>query len=332
MPRHLEQPLADNNYLEQLIRRSRERSNVLGDLCRFEMEGVEIEPAELFDMLKKHKLEKWSPVPIRRKTAARKAITRIKPLLEDPDNDLKIIVRPVKTHEANVTRYAIIDEVTDQQALDLDFSTRNQVVFRSDTGTIEFTQDNVPEIIDMFNHLCSVYTDAEISHMVKNVVDVHGCIWMRDNSGMFFMGHPQKKVVDSLLAIFDELRPLTDRYCYFRPIGILDDAQNRAVMGEALITDIKMALNDATESLDQSIKSSSKRGLEGSIKRFQVAQAKAQLYKDMLEININDITKQVQEANQKASAALTELALAKDDKGNDDTPTGGTEDSDDDTA
>lgn len=307
MPRNLPAPLADKNYIDALILRGRELSDTLGDLCRYEVKGVEITPKDLFDLLSKHGIEDWAPVDIRPRTAARKAITRIRPMLEDPENDLRVIVRPVHTPEADVVRYAIIDETTDVGALDLDFETRNQVIFRIDTGTMEFTKQTVPEIVDEFEYLCSVYTDAEITMMVRNIVNGFGCIRMNDNSGMFFILRSNKKIVDSLLKVFDELKGMTTQKCYFRPIAVLDDAQNRATMGEALVADIGMELDKATETLDSAIANSSKRGMSSAVKRFKIAKGKARLYQDMLQINMDSINQRMDAANVKVNTLMQEL-------------------------
>lgn len=312
----LKQPLTDEDFLDRVIKRSRERGQVLGDLCRFEIKGAEVPPNVLFDLLKRHGLQDWHPVPIRKKTAARKAITRIRPLLEDPSNDMRVIVRPVVTNEPDVVRYAIIDEYTDTQTMDLDYTTRNQVVFRTDVNTLEFTQVEVPEIREMFDYLCSVYTDREIVHMVKNIVSNYGTIWLHDNSGMFFMPHSHKELVDKLVALFADLQTPADgqpepTVCYFRPIGILDDADNRATMGEALIADITVELNEATQALDDAIEKESAKTLSGALNRFKRASGKARLYKDMLELNIDGINTQIDDANKKAGELMVSLTAKK---------------------
>lgn len=308
MPRHLKQPLTDVNYLDKMIARSREKSESLGDLCRFEVQHLEIEPDKLFDLLEEHGLEDWKPVQIRKKTAARKAITRIRKTLEDPENDLRVIVRPVHTSESDVVRYAIIDETTDTDNLDLDFATRNQVIFRKDTGTIEFTQETVEEILTTFEYLCSVYTEAEINLMVKNIVDKHGCIWIRDGSGMFFMSRTMKGVVNSLVKLFGTLRDSHGAECYFRPMAILDDEENRKHMGEALLSEIENELREANEALDKAAKDDSKRSIAPALVRFNVANNKAKLYKDLLEINVREIDKQTTDAEARAAELIEKMA------------------------
>lgn len=328
MPRKLNKPLADESFITKVLNRTRLRSNVLGDLCSFDLNGVEIPPDKLKTLLDKHGLKDWAPVPIRRRTAARKAITRIRPTLES--GELRVIVRPVHTNEPNVVRYAIVDETVDSNALDLDFSTRNQVVFRTDTGTLEFTGDVVPEILDMFDYLCTVYTDAEVKLMVKNIVTVHGCIWMNDMSGYFFMPHPLKDRVDSLVGLFRDLQEYTNQSCYFRPIAIMDDAENRSAMGEALIADITVELKDATDALDNAMDNESKKGLNAALQRFKVANGKAKLYKDMLSLNMDGITEQITEANRKAGELIVKMAQKKDTKDTDEAEETDSEDATDD--
>ncbi len=309
--RRLDQPLINDDYVTQLIRRSRERTHTLGDICKWDIQGVEIPPDELFALLTKYGLERWTPVQINPKTAARKAITRVKDMLEDPGSDIKILSRRVPTLETDVIRYAIIEESVDLARLDLDYSTLNQLVFRSDTNTIEFTGDTIPEIVDMFDYLCSVYTDVELNLMISNIVNNHGCIWMNDRSGMFFMGHPHKELVDRLLLVFEDLRERTKKACYFRPLALLDDEENRNTMGEALIADIGAELQDATEYLDRAISDESKKTLNAALARFRIAKSKAQLYQDMLNINMTGIIARVDDADAKASALMTRLAEKK---------------------
>jgi len=316
--RRLDQPLLNDNYLDKLIRRSRERSNTLGDLCKWDMEGVEIPPDTLFKILTAIGMEKWTPVPINPKTAARKAITRIKHMLEDPENNLKIMSRRVNTAESDVVRYAIVEESVDLSNLDLDYSTVNQVLFRKDTETLEFTGNPVPELVAAFDYLCSVYTDAELKQMVKNIVNNHGCIWLNDKSGMVFIGRGQKAdLVEKMLKLFDELQQhggpggTEPDMCYFRPIAILDDEENRKVMGDALIADIGAELHDATEYLDRAIADDSKKSLNAALQRFRVAKAKGELYEDMLTVNMEGIRERIEEANAKAAELMTKLAEGK---------------------
>lgn len=304
--RRLEQPLTSETYLQKIIARSREMSPSLGDLCKFDVKGVEIAPEELLNLLTEFGLQDWQPVQIRKRTAARKAITRIKHTLEDPANHLKVIVRRVPTMEVNVIRYAIIDETV--AGLDLDYSTRNQVVFREDTGTIEFTQETNQAILEEFQYMCSVYTDSEIIHMVRNLISNHGCIWFRDNSGMFFMPKSMKDMVDSLVNLFNKLAERTEQACYFRPIAILDDAENRATMGEALIVDLSMELQDAMEHLDKAGgDEGSKLSLIAALKKFKIAKGKASIYKDMLQLNLEDINQKIDAANTKASDLMVKM-------------------------
>lgn len=317
MPRNLEQPLMEQSFLDQLLSRTREREMVLGDLCKFEVKDLEIAPTDLFDMLKKYGLEKWTPVDIRPKTAARKAVTRVRKMLEDPESDLRVIVRPVHTKEQDVVRYAIIDEQTDHGELDLDFTTRNQVVFRKDTDSIEFTKEEVPEILQQFDYLCSVYTDAEIGRMVHNIVTNHGVLWMQDRSGMFFVPHLLKeKLADPLIALFNEFREASEQ-SYFRAISIMDDAENRATMGEALIADITVELNEATRALDHAVGEESTRSMNAALNRFKIASGKAKLYEDMLQLNLRDIQERVNGAHKKAGELVMKLAAVNGD-GSDD--------------
>jgi len=313
----LETPLATKSYIDALLNRTRQRENVLGDLCRFEISGVEIDPVTLTALLKKYNLENWRPVTIRAKSAARKAITRIRPKLEDPENDLRVIVRPVHTDEPEVTRYAIVNEATDRARQDLDFSTWNQVVFRSDLGTMEFTGTPVQEIIDEFNYLCSVYTDRELKLMINNIIEKHGVIHMADNTGMFFMPHTHKPMVDSLVSLVDDMKNAsnsTPTLCYFRPIAIMDDAKNRAIMGDALVAELVSGLDEAKHMLEDSMGSESSRkrkiGMAAALKKFSEAQGKARLYKDMLQVNLEAIEARIQEAQTQASTIINDTVMS----------------------
>jgi len=308
MPRHLKQPMQDTAFLDKVIARTRAKGDSLGDLCRFEVQSLEIVPEKLFELLKKHKLGDWAPVQIRKKTAARKAITRIRKTLEDPSNDLRVIVRPVHTAEEDVIRYAIIDETTDSDNNDLDFTTRNQVIFRKDTGTIEFTKETVTSILQEFEYLCSVYTEAEINLMVRNIVDSHACIWLRDGSGMFFMPEALRGVVDAMVELFTTLRNDHGAKCYFRPMAILDDDENRKNLGEALLSEIALELQEANAALDKAAEDDNKRAIAPALTRFSIANNKAKLYKEMLEINVREIEKSVTAAELRATNLLAELA------------------------
>lgn len=314
--KHLQQPLDSEAHLKKILRRSRERSPSLGDICKFDVSGVEIMPSELLRLLQEVGFEDWQPVDINKRKAAKKAITRMKHLLEDPANDLKVMVRRVPTIETNVTRYALIDESPDGTGLDLDYSTRNQVIFRENTNTIEFTRDVNEDILQEFEYMCSVYTDSEIALMVRNIVTNYGCVWFRDNSGMFFMPHPYKDIVDSLVKLFDGLQDMTDDTCYFRPIAIMNDEENRAAMGEALIADISLELEDAFTLLDKIASQDEpvqkgkrpRKTLGAALKKFKIAKGKADIYKEMLQINLTDITTRIDEANKKANEILMGIA------------------------
>lgn len=318
MPRKLQQPLADKDHINKLLKRAREKTDSLGDICRFDVQNLEIPPETLHKLLKEHKLEGWEPADIRKKTAARKAITRIRATLEDPENDLRVIVRPVHTQETDVVRYAIIDETVDEDNADLDFTTRNQVIFRKDTGTIEFTKDTVDSIIAEFEYLCSVYTDPEVTLMVKNIVGNHGCVWLKDGSGMFFMPFEMRDTVDSLVGLFEEFREIQvaktgkPSRTYFRPIAIMNDPENRKVMGEALISEIKEELHEANAALDNAANEGTKRSIAPALSRFNIANNKAKLYRDILEINIKDIEGEVKVAEARAAELIKELAKADD--------------------
>jgi hypothetical protein len=312
MPRLHPTPLADEGWLEKIIKQGRQMDS-LGDLCRVEIDACEITPEKLETILQKRGLVDWKPVDIRPKTAARKAITRIRPELEE--GDLRVIVRPVQTDDENEVRYAIVDETTDRHTASLDFSIRNQVVFNRELGTLTFTQDEVPEIRELFDYYCSIYTARELSMMVVSCIRKHGAVSFNDGSGFFFLpASLRDDVTEPLMSLVNgdlqEYKTRPKAKCYFRAIGILDSEQNRNTMGEALLAEITVELDDAEERLSDILTDErvSPRKVSAAVKRFQQAQGKAALYQDLLELNLDKITNRLRSAQRRATAALMEPA------------------------
>lgn len=286
MPRKLNDPLRDHAWVEALVNSTR-NTDILGDLCKFDISGVEIAPDELKRLLEQHGLVDWMPVPIKASKAVRKAITRIRPSLEEAENQ-KVLVRPVLTDDEEETRYTIMDEYHDSENHTIRFSERTQVVYDGVSRNLTFTKEESPEIRDQFNYLCSVYTDAEVSLMTKNIIKKHGAIPLRDNSGMFFMSGAVRSVTDSLGELFNsDLRNylIKNGTCYFRPIGIANTEQNCTVMREALLSELDRALDAAEDYLDEALTSPKQRrtmAVSGALDQFESIGGRLILYEQSL--------------------------------------------------
>lgn len=325
MPRKL--PQMDEKEVQKMIDRTRHLGNSLGDLILFTAQDVEITPEDLKGHLKTRiGNEAWLPVDIKKKTAARKAITRIRSDLEG--GALKVIVRPVPTHNDNEVRYAIVGETSDRNRAELDYNTMNQVVLDKAQGALSFTGQDMPEIRRLFDKYCSVYTSQEVLHMTKNIMSKHYAIRLNDGTGMFFMPGSVRSVTDGLMALFN-IDLSSGIYAggpqhkvIFRPIGVLNDAESRESMGNIFKSDISFDLAQAKEQLEKAMSHDKPHGLtiKSAVERYRLAKSKAEMYQILLQTNLQEIITEIDEAKKKADALLLG------DDGDDDRDEEGTDD------
>lgn len=315
MSRRLKSPISDIAAVERLIANTRKNAKAsLGDLCRMDIQNIEITPPEYERILAKHHFEEFKPVDIRKKTAARKAITAIRPELEDPAAKLKVFVRSVPTVDERFVKYAIVDEWADVTKEDLDFTTRNQVIFDREDGTLSFTRDDVPAIREKFDYYCSIFTDPEVKLSIYNILSKHGAIFLQDGSGQFFVPITLRETItDPLKEMFSYDLPQYVRaerpICYFRPIGIVNDADNRQTMAEALLADVEREMEEAERLLTDSMSRDKHKakGVNGAVKKYKAARGKAMLFKDILEMNMEKLEERLRLSEERAADLLTTL-------------------------
>lgn len=302
MPRHLEKPLQDPKYIQRVINTIRKAEDTLGDLVLWNVEKVEVPPDTLKKFLEARGIEKWAPVDIRKKTAARKALTHIKKLLES--NELKVLVRKIAETDAEV-RYAVVGERVDAARTDLEYGTMNQAVFDKTTASLTFTVEEVPEIREKYNYFCGVYTQREIQHMILLIVKLHGGIAMGDGSGMYFLPNAMKGIVEALDGLINiDLKCLPDAKCAFRAFGIVDKDRERKEMGNVFRSDILVDIKEAQDFMEVVIKNAQvnpdaknvENSLTLALNRYKAATGKAMMYKELLGLNMDELQSNMQKA------------------------------------
>jgi hypothetical protein len=313
MPRHLPKPLANRADVETLIKKNRSRDNSIGDLCLWTISEIEISPEKLDEMLEMNGISAdWAPVSNRPKTVVRKALTRIRPLLEDRNNNLHVLVRRVAETE-NHLRYGLVNEVADDKAFDLDYSMSNQVIFDKHSGELTFTGKVVPQIMDEYNRLLGVFTSREVLKMTQNIVLGYGGLPMRDGSGMFFLPYGMREVTEALRNMFNvEFQPYLERggVSFFRALGVTGDVESREEMGAIALADI----NPEIDGIISSIKDAQGRVMDtGDVssltltsltQKYKIAYSRLSMYKQLLEMNTEEAERKLEEAQTAMNALL----------------------------
>lgn len=302
MNKKLPQPLADEEIVQHLLETTRQGDTV-GDFCIFGASSVEISPEELQQLLRQRGIARWTPVDIKPRVAMRKAISEFKPAMER--DNLKLLVRKVVENEEEV-RYALVGEKKGL-ARDLEYGTMNQVVLNKQTGELSFTGKEVPDIIRMYEYLCGVYTQRELLLMTRNVLKAFGGIQLKAHGSMWFMPASARDIVNSLRDLYN--RDIESRYgtAYFRPLGILESEDARTIVGAALQQEIDADLDAAARSLryilrDEHPKQAS---LQHAINRVKEVKGKVQIYRGLVQIDLEWIDAALTSAAQK----LTEAAI-----------------------
>lgn len=311
MPRTLPRPMITD--VEQILKRVRNQKTI-GDVCYWQIDEIEIQPEDLKKLLKARGLEDWSPVPIRVKTAARKAITEMRKTFESGSIDAggrNVLVRRVRETEEEV-RYALIYETADLANVDLSYSTFNQVVFDKIAGDLKFTKEEVESIRDRFRELCEVYTKREVQIMVLNIIKGHGAIGMGDGTGMYFIPVAHRHVVDAIDGLLNtDLKRFGGRSA-FRAFGIINSEKERAQMGGVVRADILVELKDAESYMDEVLTNFAanpegrfaQTQLKAALDKYKSAHGKATMYKQLLHINLDDLEKQMVKNTDKIQRAL----------------------------
>lgn len=289
MPRALPRPLASASEIDALLSRQRfDEETTLGDLLLWKIEDVEIAPTELESLLKRRGIEAWMPVSIRAKTAARKALVRVRRMLEE--GDLKVLLRRVRENEEEV-RYALVDETADRDVATLDYALRNQVVFHKESGVLEFTRSTVPEIEEAYEYFKTVYTQREVAALIENLVSRYGGIPMRDGSGMWFLPVAVKHIVDALSAFVNEDLKGSGGRGFLRVLPLVNNQQARSEIQGVFTQDIEWELEEARDALEKVLgaetlhPSAAKRALD----RYKEAEGKARMYQSLLSVNLEDL-------------------------------------------
>lgn len=289
MPRHLPRPLSDPAAVERMLKKTRSSKATIGDLCLWSAREIEISPKALSDLLAKLHLEKdWAPVPIRPKTVVRKALTKIRPRLEN--GDLKVLVRKIVENQEQI-RYGIVSEERDLATFDLDYGMLNQVIFHKDTGDLEFTKAEVPEIVDEYEYLKGMYTQREVLRMTQNIILGHGAIPMRDGSGMYFLPSGMKEITDSLRDLYNRELDGTFGHAHFRALPLYNTGAAREEMGYSVKPDLLLDLEEAEKAIRSLEEYETPNALQtnAAIQRFNSAQSKVQMYSQLLQMDVEDM-------------------------------------------
>lgn len=308
--RPLPTPLANPVVLEDLLEKTRQ-SDTVGDLVTFSASDVQIAPEDLRDLLRLYGIEEWEPVPIRTKTAMRKALTLIKPRLEDGD-DLKILVRKVVEDDQELV-YALVDEALDYVKVDLDYKTRNHIIFSKETGEISFTKEEIPEVVELYEYLCSVYTQRELIYITKNIILGYGGFPIENSGGMYFMPVAVREIVDALRGLYNE--GIDERYgkAYFRALGIVNTEEVQQTMSEVALETLSQDLADAETHLNYVLSSPTSRvsTITSAVNRFKVLMNRATMYQEILGFDPTEVAERFEDASHRATEVLMQRQDAR---------------------
>src|SRR5690606_14840732 len=136
---------------------------------------------ELMHFLRMRNIDRWSPVDIKPKVAARKAVAHFRSALESAN--LRIMVRKAYEDDTEV-HYACIGEQQRRQTRDLAYGMLAKIVFHKLDGTLSCPHGEMREIVSLYEALCGVYTQRELVTMTKHILKGFGGVHLKAHGAL----------------------------------------------------------------------------------------------------------------------------------------------------
>ncbi len=262
---------------------------VLGHTIWWTIRDVEEPAAKMEEVLERTLGKEFMPGEPGKKRALRLALDAI---------ESKGLVRRIRDDEV-MTAYALVREVVDRSAIDIELEKRNIVIFDKRSKELEFRAEHKnSEIRELFERYSTVYTANDIRGVVLEFVRARHGITLRETGGIYFLPHSQD--VELLRKFVEEMGG------EFYSLPIVDSGKARGQMMNLvrleLLRDIEVAAEDVK-------RLAAKEGTQAGTYRnrledFQKLEAKMNAYVDLLKIDASEMETRLRGLRDEVSRAL----------------------------
>jgi hypothetical protein len=211
----------------------------------------------------------------------------------------KGIITRIPNDDGGTIAYTLHKKKIDKVNIDLDLDKEQTIVFNKAKDTLVIKDKrNRQEIMDLVAKYSTVFTATDIRNTVLAYLKNNSAITMRETGGIYFTSdlkvkNDAKSFVESMGGVF---------YAF----GIPDEDAEKSAIHQIVKDEIDTDLQLATEALKQFLSTSKGRidALENRMEQFNEIKAKAEMYRDLLSADVEELGKQIDIVSQEVTDAL----------------------------
>lgn len=212
------------------------------------------------------------------------------------------IITRIPNGDNNKVAYTLHKKEVDRVNVDLDLQKEQTIVYYKAEDRLEVKDEfHRQEIMDLIAKYANTFTEDDVRAVVLSYLKAVNAVTMRDSGGIYFV---------SDVDVRNRLRDfIVGNGGAFYAIGIPDTDTDKSVMHEIVKTELENDLQLASEELKKFLADSGDKkridALESRVERFKEIKAKAELYKDLLSNDIEDLQAQIAVVTDEVKAALS---------------------------
>ena len=218
-------------------------------------------------------------------------------------NSKGVITRITNDDNADAVAYTLHLKQVDKVALDANMIREERIIYHKSTDKWEIDNPRNRKVIsDLIAKYSNVYTRDDIVGLTIRYLDSVGAITMTRKGGLYFT--TDSKVRDAVKTF------LSSNGGRLYDLKVYDEDADKATMHEIVKIELDNDLQKASEELKQYLAECQESGpridaLENRIEKFKEIRAKAELYRDLLASDIEELTKQVEVVSDEVRSALS---------------------------
>jgi hypothetical protein len=211
------------------------------------------------------------------------------------------IITHIPSDDDNMIAYTLHEEEIDRKNIDLELRKQQTIVYDKAAKKLTVRSEyKKKEIMDLVTKYQTIFTAQDIRSMMLKYLKSNGCVTMRDTGGIYFTA--QTEVKDKLKAFVECTKGTF--YSLGVPDADSDKATMHAVVKEELDRDLQLAAEDLKKLLEKEGDRTRSDSFETRIERFKTIRSKAELYKDLLRGDAEELEKVITELNDEVTKAL----------------------------
>jgi hypothetical protein len=212
----------------------------------------------------------------------------------------KGVITRIPSGDPNIVAYTLHAKQIDRKNVDLDLNKEQTIVYNKAKDTIDIKTDHKrKEIMSLVHKYQTIFTEEDVRAMALSYIKFSGGVGMRENGGIYFVTTEIKDCLEKFITLTG---------AKFYKLGVPDSQADKTTMHEIVKDELERELQLATEDVKQLLAKDNERSrtdsFESRFDKFKTLRSKTELYKGLLQNDVEDFSKTITMLNDEVTKAL----------------------------